>query len=71
MTFASIPPGATIFLDANTLIYHFTNDPKYGSACTHLLKRVERHHIQGFTSAHVLGDAAHRLMTLEAINLLG
>jgi hypothetical protein len=71
MTFASIPPGAAVFLDANTLVYHFTNDPKYGSACTQLLKRVELHQLQGFTSAHVLGDVAHRLMTLEAISLLG
>jgi hypothetical protein len=34
MTFAQIPPGAAIFLDANTLIYHFTSEPTYGSACT-------------------------------------
>ena len=30
MTFASIPAGAAVFVDANTFIYHFTNDPKYG-----------------------------------------
>ena len=41
MTFASIPAGAAVFVDANTFIYHFTNDPKYGVACTQLLKRVE------------------------------
>ena len=71
MTFASIPAGAAIFLDANTLIYHFANDPKYGSACTQLIKRVELRQVQGFTSAHVLADVAHRLMTLEAIGLRG
>jgi predicted nucleic acid-binding protein len=71
MTFASIPPGAALFLDANTLIYHFTNDAKYGAACTQLLKRVELHQLQGFTSAHVLSDVAHRLMTLEAISVMG
>jgi predicted nucleic acid-binding protein len=71
MTFASIPSGAAIFLDANTLIYHFTNDPKYGSACTQLLKRVELRDLLGFTSAHVLADVAHRLMTLEAISRKG
>jgi predicted nucleic acid-binding protein len=70
MTFASIPPGVAIFLDANTLIYHFVNDPQFGAACTQLLKRVELHQLQGFTSAHVLADLAHRLMTLEAINLM-
>ncbi len=67
MTFASIPPGTALFLDANTLIYHFTNDAKYGAACTQLLKRVEFQQLPGFTSAHVLGDVTHRLMTLEAI----
>ena len=49
MTFASIPPGTAIFLDANTFIYHFTNDAKYGAACTQLLKRVELHQLQGLT----------------------
>src|SRR5947209_6141768 len=71
MTFAQIPLSAAIFLDANSLIYHFTNDPAYGAACTQLLKRVEQQQLQGFTSAHVLADVAHRLMTLEAISLLG
>src|SRR5262249_49177483 len=71
MTFASIPAGATIFLDANTLIYHFTNDVQYGTACTQLIKRIELQQLKGFTSAHVLGDVAHRLMTLEALRLPG
>ena len=60
MTFAQIPAGAAIFLDANTFIYHFTNDLTYGSACTQLLKRVEQQQVRGFTSAPVLADVAHR-----------
>jgi predicted nucleic acid-binding protein len=71
MTFASIPAGAAVFLDANTLIYHFTNDAQYGAACTQLIKRIELQQLQGFASAHVLGDVAHRLMTLEAVRLPG
>lgn len=71
MIFPSIPAGVAVFLDANTLIYHFANDAKYGAACTQFLKRVELRQLLGFTSAHVLGDVAHRLMTLEAINQLG
>ncbi len=71
MTFADLPTGAVVFLDANCLIYHFTNDPKYGPPCTQLLKRVEQRDLEGFTLSHVLADVAHRLMTLEAINLLG
>jgi hypothetical protein len=27
MTFAQIPAAAAVFLDANTLVYHFTNHP--------------------------------------------
>src|SRR5579859_4825740 len=71
MTFADIPAGTAIFLDANTLIYHFTNDPNCGPACTDLVKQVELNQLQGFTSTHVLADVAHRLMTLEAISLMG
>ena len=71
MTFASLPSGAAIFLDANTLIYHFANDPTYGPACTQLIKRIELRDLSGFTSAHALADVAHRLMTLEAIALRG
>jgi len=71
MTFASIPAGAAVFVDANTFIYHFTNDPKYGVACTQLLKRVKLQQVRGFTTAHVMADLAHRLMTLEAISLKG
>lgn len=71
MTFVQIPSGAAIFLDANTLIYHFSNDPAYGPACTQLIKRIELRDLTGFTSAHALADAAHRLMTLEAINRNG
>lgn len=71
MTFASIPSATAIFLDANTLIYHFSNEPKYGPACTQLIKRIELRDLSGFTSAHVLADVAHRLMTLEVINVKG
>jgi hypothetical protein len=71
MNFAQILAGEAIFLDANVLIYHFINDPKYGPACTQLLKRVELQQVRGFTSAHVLADVAHRLMTLEAMQRLG
>jgi hypothetical protein len=34
MTFAQIPAGAAVFLDANTIVYHFAADPIYGAACT-------------------------------------
>jgi predicted nucleic acid-binding protein len=71
MTFAQIPAGAAIFLDANTLIYHFANHPKFGGICTQLVKRIEQHQVPGFISTHVLSEIAHRLMTLEALDRFG
>jgi predicted nucleic acid-binding protein len=64
------PANASIFLDANTVIYHFTSDPKFGTACTELLKRVEKRELSAALSTHVLADVAHRLMTLEAISVV-
>jgi predicted nucleic acid-binding protein len=66
MTFADLPDGAGVFLDANVLVYHFQPHPIHGAACTALLKRIELHELTGFSSTHVLGEFAHRLMTLEA-----
>ncbi len=52
MIFADLERGEAIFVDAYTLIYHFTNHPKYGGACTALVERIELKEIQGFTSSH-------------------
>ena len=71
MTFAQIPAGAAVFFDANTLIYHFANDPKFGAACTQLVERIERQQLSGFVSSDILSDVAHQLMTLEAIDRFG
>jgi predicted nucleic acid-binding protein len=65
MTFADIPAGASVFLDSNTFVYHSTSDPLAGQACTDLLVRCRRQEVLGYTSTHVLGEVAHRLMTLE------
>src|ERR1700682_2706312 len=67
MIFADLLAGEIIFLDANTLVYHFVSNPLYGAACTHLLQRIENQDIQGITSTHVLTDMAHRIMTIEAM----
>ena len=71
MTFADIPPGASVFVDANTLVYHFLPEPRLGAACADLLERFWRQELVGFTSAHVLSNVAHRIMTLEAIERFG
>jgi predicted nucleic acid-binding protein len=67
MTFADLVAGDSVFLDANTLVYHFTSDPIYGLACGQLLQRIENQEILGFTSTRVLTELAHRIMTIEAI----
>jgi predicted nucleic acid-binding protein len=71
MTFASIPHGSRLFLDANTLVYYFTADLRYGAACLQLIDRIARQEIHGITSAHVVSDVAHRVMTLEAMHVSG
>jgi predicted nucleic acid-binding protein len=71
MTLDQIPSGTEVFLDANTLIYHFTNEPAYGAACTRLVERIEQSDLRGYTSAAVVSDAAHRMMTIEAMNRFG
>lgn len=71
MTFADLAAGDTLFVDANTLVYHCTLDPVHGPACTDLLDRIGRGEIAGFTSTHVLTELAHRLMALEAARRLG
>src|SRR5262249_32652319 len=37
MTFADLRAGDSVFLDANTPVYHFTADAAFGTACTQLL----------------------------------
>jgi predicted nucleic acid-binding protein len=70
-TFPAIPPGTTVFVDTNTFVYHFINHPVYGAACTDLLERIERQDLTGVTSATVVAEMAHRLMTMEAVIRFG
>lgn len=71
MTFDELNPGAAVFIDANIFVYAFAPDPLLGPACKDLLKRVELAQLGGFTSAAVLSNVAHRLMTLEACAVFG
>ncbi len=71
MTFADLVAGDAVFVDANALIYHCTNDPVFGPACTDLLGRIGRGEITAFSSPHVLLEVCHRLMALEAARKLG
>lgn len=71
MNFATIPASADVFLDANTLVYHFSAHPVFGPACVALLDRIERLELQGSMSSHILGEMAHRLMTIEGQQRFG
>jgi len=70
VTFDDLPAGASVFIDANCLVYEATADPTYGPACRRLLERIENKEFTGFTSAHVVAEMVHRLMTIEAASLL-
>src|SRR5260370_22131012 len=67
MIFTDLAGGNSVFLDANALVYHFTQDPHFGPACSQLLQGIEVQEIQGFPSTHVLSETAHRIMAIEAI----
>lgn len=71
MTFANIPNGTQVFIDANPLVYHAVADPTHGLACKQLIERVARGEIDGYTSAHAVYDMAHRVMTIEAMAQFG
>lgn len=71
MTFGDIPASASLFVDANTFVYHFVPHPTLGLACADLLARVKRGELFAFTSTHVVNDVAHRVMTTEAVAKLG
>jgi uncharacterized protein len=71
MTFANLAAGDAVFVDANTLTYHFQPHVLWGASCTQLLQRIENQQLVGYTASHVIGELSHRLMTLEANTLLG
>jgi predicted nucleic acid-binding protein len=71
VNFANLAAGDAVFVDANTLTYHFEPHARWGPACTHLLQRIENQQLAGYTSSQVLGEVSHRLMTIEAHRLLG
>ncbi len=66
MNFASLARGTSVFLDANTFVFHFQPHATFGPPCTALLKRIELQELVGYTSTHVLSEMAHRLMMIEA-----
>jgi predicted nucleic acid-binding protein len=66
MTFADLVAGDAVFVDSNTLTYHFQPHPVWGPPCSDLLQRIENRELAGFTSTHALSEVSHRLMTIQA-----
>ena len=71
MTFANIPAGESVFLDANIFVYYFAPHPAFGPACDQLVQRIGNGALAGFTSTPLLSELAHRLMTFQASTLVG
>jgi predicted nucleic acid-binding protein len=71
MTFLDLRQGSQVFLDANTMIYHFTTHPVFGAASSELLRRIEKSELVAYTSAHVVAELMHKLMTVEAVKRFG
>ena len=71
MILIDLKDGDSVFLDANTLVYHFAPHPTLGPACHDLVRRIENQALHGFTSTAVLSDVAHHLMTFEAAATFG
>jgi predicted nucleic acid-binding protein len=69
LTFDDLPAGVALFLDANCLVYALGGQSPHTPACRRLLDRIEQGDFQGLTSAHVLAEVSHRLMTIEAATL--
>jgi predicted nucleic acid-binding protein len=64
MKLEDLPDGASIFGDANILIYHFSGT---SLACQGFLQRCESRQIDAFTGVHIVLEVTHRLMMLEAL----
>lgn len=71
MTFADLAVGDWVFVDANTFVFYFGPHAAYGAVCGQFFRRIENQELHGFTSSHVLGEVAHRLMIAEATTAAG
>lgn len=66
MRLDEIESGATVFIDANIFVYHFSEGSAFNKSCADFLLKIENAEIHGITSAVTVLEAAHRLMMVEA-----
>jgi hypothetical protein len=56
MTYADLPLGATVFLDAGVFIHHFEPNIKFGPAATEFLERIENQEPARLTRSFAAGQ---------------
>ncbi len=71
MTLANLSTGASVFVDANILVYHVSAHPAFGSASTAFIRRIEQGDVRGLVSTHVLSEVAHKAMLIDANRTFG
>lgn len=71
MILASLPSGSHVFVDANIFVYSFAADPNFGTPCSEFFDRIQAKDLSASISSALLSDVAHRLMTLEACDVMG
>jgi predicted nucleic acid-binding protein len=71
MTFADIPAGTRLFVDANVMSYYFLHVTSLFELCEPLFHRAVRRQITLHTAANVAADVVHRAMVSEAIARFG
>jgi predicted nucleic acid-binding protein len=59
-----LPDGASILVDANIFIYHFSGT---SLECQAFLQRCESRQLEAFTGVPMVLEVTHRLMMLEAL----
>ena len=64
VTGAVAAAGTTVLIDSTIFVYHFT---AASEDCRAFLARCESGRIEGITSAAVIAEVTHRLMTVEAV----
>ena len=71
MPLSQIPAGASVFVDANVLAYHFLRVQPFVGVCRAFFDRVAERDLRAFTSADAATDVIHRAMVTEAVTQLG
>lgn len=71
MILANAPAGATLFVDANVLLFAMTRHPVHGPVCEKFFDRVENQELIAVTSTDAVGDVLHRVMAIEAADRFG